>query len=357
MNINYEKRESNFTLVSKFDHTKNNILLLGKADTYEQRCAVINPRGKKSAVDLYGINSELYNAYSACIDVTEEYNVFTVNCRTYLDFLTVMESVLHYNFSYVVPMGIRLEDTFYNPSSKKYEYYIDYFLYLIEEYQSITTIIMTNNHAKDYDDIDKYLRYCKKSFNDYYKHMVADNNNYVLFEKNGSDMLYVLNNLKDVKYANAVLAAQLSVENYTMYPKNVSFEPYYSFDKNDISNYSFCYHKYNHLLNSTSIDNLVNLRLADDVYKNALIDTMIKCVLRKLNLDKYKGRLYNAYIKLQIQNSLEVELDSMIGLYFKDYKINNVGFVKTEMTSGYIYIELSVMPYGFMDYINVVMEV
>jgi hypothetical protein len=84
---------------------------------------------------------------------------------------------------------------------------------------------------------------------------------------------------------------------------------------------------------------------------------MIKCVLRKLNLDKYKGRLYNAYIKLQIQNSLEVELDSMVGLYFKDYKINNVGFVKTEMTSGYIYIELSVMPYGFMDYINVVMEV
>ena len=357
MNINYEKRESNFTLVSKFDHTKNNILLLGKADTYEQRCAVINPRGKKSAVDLYGINSELYNAYSACIDVTGEYNVFTVNCRTYLDFLTVMESILHYNFSYVVPMGIRLEDTFYNPSSKQYEYYIDYFLYLIEEYQSITTIIMTNNHAKDYDDIDKYLRYCKKSFNDYYKHMAADNNNYVLFEKNGSDMLYVLNNLKDVKYANAVLAAQLSIENYTMYPNNISFEPYYSFDKNDIGNYSFCYHKYSHLLNSTSIDNLVNLRLANDVYKNALIDTMIKCVLRKLNLDKYKGRLYNAYIKLQIQNSLEVELDSMVGLYFKDYKINNVGFVKTEMTSGYIYIELSVMPYGFMDYINVVMEV
>ena len=29
MNINYEKRENSFTLVSKFDPTKNNILLLG----------------------------------------------------------------------------------------------------------------------------------------------------------------------------------------------------------------------------------------------------------------------------------------------------------------------------------------
>ena len=357
MNINYEKRENNFSIVSKFDHTKNNILLLGKADTYEQRCAVINPRGKKNAMDLYGANSELYDAYSACIDVTGEYNVFTVNCRTYLDFLTVMESILHYNFSYVVPMGIRLEDTFYNPSSKQYEYYINYFLYLIEKYQSMTTIIITNDHAKDYDTIDEYLAYCNNSLNEYYKYTISNNANNILFERNGSDLVYVLNNLEDAKYANAILAGQLSIENFSIYPKNISLKTYYDIDKNDIENYSCCYHKYNYLLNSTSIDNLVNLRLANDVYKNILIDTMIKCILRKLNLDKYKGRLYNAYIKLQIQSSLKVELDNMIGLYFKDYKINNVGFVKTEMTSGYIYIELSVMPYGFMDYINVVMEV
>lgn len=357
MNINYEKRENDYSLISKFDSTKSNILLLGKADTCEQRCSIINPRGKNNASALYGENSELYKAYSACLDITGEYNIFTVNCKTYVDFLTVIESVLHYNFSYVVPMGIRLEDTFYNTRSKKYEYYIDYFLYLIEEYQSITTIIMTNNHASDYDDIDKYLKYCNKTLNDYYKHTSADNDNYILFEKNGSDVLYVINNLEDVNYANAILAGQLSIENYTMYPKNISFKTYYDIDKNDIGNYSYCYHKYNYLLGSTSIDNLINLRLANDIYKNALIDTMIKTVLRKLNLDKYKGRLYNAYIKLQVQNSLKEELDVMTGLYFKDYKINNIGFVKTEMTSGYIYIELSIMPYGFVDYINVVMEV
>jgi hypothetical protein len=357
MNINYEKRENNFTLVSKFDPTKNNILLLGKADTYEQRCAVINPRGKKNASELYGEDSELYKSYAACIDITGEYNVFTVNCRTYLDFLTVMESVLHYNFSYVVPMGIKLEDTFFNTSSQQYEYYIDYFLYLIETYQSITTIIMTNNHSKDYETIDRYLKYCNKAMNEYRKHVAIDNDNFLLLEKNGSDLIYILNNLENIPYANAVLAAQLSNENYTMYPRNVSFKTYYDIDKNDIGSQSYCYHKYNYLLGSTSIDNLINLRLIDDVYKNALIDTMIKTVLRKLNLDKFKGRLYYAYIKLQIQNALEVELDSMLGLYFKDYKINNVGFVKTEITSGYIYIELSVMPYGFIDYINVVMEV
>ena len=357
MNINYEKRESNFTLVSKFDHTKNNILLLGKADTYEQRCAVINPRGKKSAVDLYGINSELYNAYSACIDVTGEYNVFTVNCRTYLDFLTVMESILHYNFSYVVPMGIRLEDTFFNIESGKYEYYIDYFMYLIEEYQSITTILMTGNHAKDYDDIDKFIRYNNKVLNDYYNNALADKDNYSLFEKNGSDIAYIINNLDTIDYANAVLAAQLAIEDYTKYPVEVKYNTVYDLDKNDIGDNSYSYHKLNYLTASSSIDNLVNLRMSKDVYKNMLIDTMIKTVLRKLDLSKYKGRLYNAYIKLQIQNSLKCILDEMIGKYFKNYQINNIGFIKTEMTAGYIYIELSIMPYGFMDYINVVMEV
>ena len=42
---------------------------------------------------------------------------------------------------------------------------------------------------------------------------------------------------------------------------------------------------------------------------------------------------------------------------FKNYEIKNIGFVKTADTSGYIYIELLIMPYGFMEYIDVVMEV
>ena len=46
-----------------------------------------------------------------------------------------------------------------------------------------------------------------------------------------------------------------------------------------------------------------------------------------------------------------------VSLDLKNYEIKNVGFVKTEDTAGYIYIELLIMPYGFMEYIDVVMEV
>ena len=84
--ITYEKKAINYYNIDKFDSTKNNILLIGKADTHKERCNVINPRGKHSAGALYGVNSELYNAYCQCYAITNEYNIFTANCRTYLDY-------------------------------------------------------------------------------------------------------------------------------------------------------------------------------------------------------------------------------------------------------------------------------
>ena len=357
MSINYAKRKNNYQLVDRFDPTKNNILLLGKADTYEERQNIINPRGAFNASLLYGEESELYKAYIDCYSITKEYNIFTVNCRSYSDYLKVMEDVLHYDFSYIVPMGINLEDTFFNSASNKYEYYIDYFMYLIEEYQCITTIIMTSNHAKDYGSIDKFIQHNNSVLQKYYIDVARDNDNYSLYQKNGSDIIFVINNLLDVNYANAVLAAQLSIENYAAYPDNVKHQTYYDIDKSDVKNQMYAYHNFNHLTNQTSIENLVNIRLYEDVYKNALIDTMIKSILRILDFDKYRGKLYNAYIKLQIQKSAKATLDKLKGLYFKNYEIKNVGFVKTNQTCGYIYIELLIMPYGFMEYINVIMEV
>ena len=355
--INYEKKINSYSSIDKFDSTKNNILILGKANNHRERCNVINPRGLNNARALYGIDSDLYKTYAACYMITNEYNIYTSNCRTYNDFLTVMDLVLHYNFTFIVPTGLKMDDTFFNEKSNQYEYCIDYFMYLIEQYNCITTIIMTGNHAKDYDNIDDFLEYNNNVLNNYYKHTAKDNDNYAIYKKNGSDIIYVLNNLDGALYANAILAAQLLVNDFTAYPSNIDYLTYYDIDKSDIQNSSYAYHKVNYLTDDSSIDNLVNMRLYEDVYKNALIDLMIKTVLRKLDLDKYRGRLYNAYIKLQIQKHAKALLDTMKGVYFKNYEIKSVGFIKTDSTAGYIYIELSIMPYGFMEYIDVVLEV
>ena len=115
----------------------------------------------------------------------------------------------------------------------------------------------------------------------------------------------------------------MSQDDFTKYPENVEYITYYDIDKSDVKNNSFAYHNYSYLTKNTSIENLVNMRIYEDVYKNALIDSLIKFVFRLLDLNKYRGRLYNAYIKLQIEQTIKVTLDSIKGTCFKDYKIKN----------------------------------
>lgn len=357
MNIKYERIKSNYTTKIKFDKTKSNILILGKADTYEERCIVINPMGITNAELLYGKNSDLYISYKEAINITQDYNVFTANCKTYEDYKNTIENVIHYNFDYVVPIGLKFEDTFYDLNSKQVQYYVNYFMYLIEQTEAITTMIFTNNHSKNYETIDKYLNYIKKELKEYYNSSLVNSDNYTLLERNASDIMYVLNNLEESKYANVILAAQLANKNYTIYPSDQYYTTYYDIDSRDIDEYNLPFHKYNPITNQVSIDNLVNLRLTADIYKNALIDSMIKSTIKALDLDEFKGRIYNGYVKLQIENKVKKIMDSLIGKFFKNYELKNIGFAKTEATAGYIYLELSIMPYGFMDYIDMVMEV
>lgn len=357
MNIKYEKVRNNYTSNIAFNKTKSNILILGKADTYNERCNIINPMGLYNARELYGEKSELYLSYKDAINITNDNNVFTVNCRTYQDYLNVAETALHYNFDYFVPTELKFEDTFYNQSAKQVQYYVNYFMYLIEECSCVTTIIMTNHHSKNYDTIDSYLRYAKQQLNSYYNMALRDSEISALLERNASDIVYVPNNLIDCNYANVVLAAQLANKNFNSYPKDQSFKTFYDIENRDLNEYDMPFHKYNYLTGKCSIDNLVNMRLTSDVYKNILIDSVIKSTIKNLGLDEYKGKIYNAYVKLQIENKVKKIMDDLIGVYFKNYQLINVGFVKTEQTSGYIYIELSIMPYGYMDYINMVMEV
>lgn len=356
MNTNYEKINNEYSNKIQLDENKSNILILGKAENYNERCVVINPITIKNAVDVYG-DSELSRAYANAVSITKDINVYTVNCKTYDDFKIVAENILHYNFNYFIPIGLKFEDTFYNPIERRNEYYVNYFINLIELYNSITTIITTGDNSKNYEDIDSYLKYTKKSLSDYYNNCLLSINDKMLLEKNASDLIYVINNLKDIEYSSVILGAQLSLKQYTSYPREQDFTTIFDIDKRDLKNCDVAYHKLNYLTNKVSIENLVNLRLSQDIYKNVLIDSVIKDTLRELTLDEYRGKLYNAYIKIKIKSKVEKTLNELVGKYFKSYKLIDVGFVKTEQTAGYIYIELSIVPYGFMESIGIMLEV
>jgi aminopeptidase C len=88
-----------------------------------------------------------------------------------------------------------------------------------------------------------------------------------------------------------------------------------------------------------------------------MIDETIKHVIRKLNLDEFRGKLYSPYIKLQINTKIKKIMEGMKDIVFKQYTIESIQFVKTAPAVGYISIKVSIVPYGTLERINIVMGV
>ncbi len=352
MNINYERTKVNYKRFIKLDDKKLNILILGAGNSDIERCNIINPVNTSNALELFG-ESDLFNAYKYAKDITNDYNVYVCNCTTNTDYITVSDKIIQYEFDYIVPVSIYLSDTFYNPITKQYEYYTNYFLNVLKEVNSIATLIMTDKHASLYEDIDFFLNDMRIK----YKSYINNKDTLNILSKSGSNLVLVYNMLNNISHANIIVAAMLASNTGYTYPSNVDYYPTYDLDKNDIINSNFVYFKYNYLTNNTSTENLLNLRTINDIYKNILINELIKKVIKIVDLNEYRGKLYTNYTQLQIANKIKLLLNPYKNVLFLDYKINNINFVKTAPGVGYIYVELSISPYSSIDNINLVMEV
>src|SRR5699024_6399630 len=158
--------------------------------------------------------------------------------------------------------------------------------------------------------------------------------------------------------SNVVLGALYVIRDYSMYLSTLSgVSVVFDLEYNDVKSLRAIYFKTNYYAGNTTLENPMNFRKSNDIYANALIDDVIKRAIKSIDLEKYKGRLYNQYIAIQIESEVIKALNSMKGKLFKEYTINRVGFKKTDATYGYIIIDYSFVPYGTLESINVVMGV
>ena len=353
MIINYEKNNINYKSNININHNEMSIVLLGPGDTMNEKCNIINPMSINNSSILYGEDSDLAIAYKQAYGITKSRNIFTVNCQTVSDYINIIDDLIQYDFTFIVPIGLYLSDTFYDPITQRTQNFVFYYLEALKNMNSLTTLVMTDKHAELYEDIDDYLRKMKKLWTS----LKRKTNVMSLLTNYGSNLLITLNMLEGIKYSNVILSALLASCNLPNYPDPIDFNPVYDIDSNDIEFNDFIYFKFNHMIQSTTIENLVNCRPIRDIYKNELIDILIKKIIRIIDLNEYKGRLYNAYTKLQITNKITTVLKPYINKLFKSYELINIGFVKTGPSFGYIYIELSIIPFGSIEDIKVVMEV
>ena len=335
----------------RLDQDKRNILIIGSAGNNNQEKIILNPLNIETAKQLYGEGNALFNAYSLAYNITNDSNVYTVNCPMSTDFIEIIDTILNYNFSYIVPIDIYIDDTFINPNNNKKTYFCNYYIERLGAVDNLSTLIMTDRASYLYDSIDDYLVATKKMFKQY------SNSSSHILDVYGSNMIFVLNNLEESYYSNILLAAILSKNMFTEYPNSVPYKTHFDIDDFDINNVNFSYFKYCSNTDSCIIENLKNLRTTDDIYKWVLVDEAIKYVIRKLNLDEYRGKLYSPYVELQINARVKNIMEDLKDSVFKSYTIESIKFVKTAPAVGYINIKVSIVPFGTLEKINIVMGV
>lgn len=339
------------TKKQKLDQSKNNILIIGSANNNNQSKTILNPLNIETARQLYGDNNPLFNAYKLAYETTNDSNVYTVNCPMSTDFIEIIDTIIHYDFNYIVPIDIYLNDTFINPTNDKKTYFCNYYIERLGTIDSLATLIMTDRPSNLYNSIDEYILSTKKMFRTF-----SDESEYIL-DQFGSNMIFTLNNLQSTEYSNVLLAAILSINKFTEYPNSVPYRTHFDIDSFDLNNINFSYFKYCDSTNSCTIENLKNLRVVDDIYKWVPVNETIKYVIKTLNLDEYRGKLYSPYVKLQINTRINKLMEGMKGVVFKQYFVESIQFVKTAPAVGYINIKLSIVPFGTLEKINIVMGV
>ena len=334
------------------DRTKRNVLLIGKGSSNKEAKTIVNPVEVKYAKQLYGEDSELCQAYKIAKEITNDINIYTVNCLLFTDFIEIIDDLIHYNFDFIVPLDIHLRDTFVNPITNKITHFAAYYLERLGYTENKTVLVMTDHESHLYDDIDQYINDMKIIHNDFCK----VNND--IINSYGNNLVFVLNNLLNNKFANVILAASLSSCEFSEYPADINIPTYFDIDYLDLKSYNnICFYKYHPITNKTSIEQLYNFRPTNDIYKKVLIDMLIKYVVSHLDLSEFHGLLFNPYVKVQIDIKVTKIMNEMLGRVFSSYIINSIYFKKTGAGVGNLIIDVSITPHSLLEKINILLEV
>lgn len=341
------------TEISSLNNSKK-LLIAGPSLSSQKAREIVMPADKDEAFNLFG-QSPLYEAYELLIDLGVS-NVYLSNCYNRSDYLKLMDKIIHYDFDYFIPINLYFRDKFYNPLKDEEQYYSEYFIEQFAQVNSLTTVLMTEKHASLYEDFDHYtidMTNVELEFLDKFSYDKSDFlNNY------GNNLNFVYNNLEDIAYSNVILGGLYINRDYAKYLSSIkNVTAVYDLDNNDIQGLRAMYYKNNYYTDEVTLENPLNFKKTLDIYANALIDDVIKTAIKSINLDKFKGKLYNQYVAVQIESEATKALNSLKTKLFKEYTINRVGFKKTDPTAGYIILDYSFVPYGTLESINVIMGV
>lgn len=326
--------------------TDDSVLIIGRGNSSYKLRQIEYYDSKAEVQSLYR-NSELCEAFIDAFEIGAK-NIYLLNVQNVTDYIEVTDVIKQYNFAYIVPLGVRLSDTFFHVELKKQMTYAEYYLLAFKDCNSL--IVFTDNHATDYEDIDEFINDMKKKV-EHFK-MTAQ----IPLKQKGRNLCFVANNLANYKHANLPLAVTLAKAKYDEYPQYDFGKAIFDIDSFDIRQSEMMYFKNNELKN-TSVENMINFRHEKDADKIILIDKAIRYIERYLDLSQYEGKLYSDYIKLQVYTELSTFLRNIKGIVIRDYKINSIKFIKNDNLTGIIINDFSITPINSIEDFEINMEV
>lgn len=325
----------------------DSILIIDKGGNEYKLNEFYKPKNSHDVLEKYG-ESSLYKSY---IDAKSNgaNNVYVMNCSKITDYISSIEIVKLYNFSYVVPVGIKISDTFYSEKYEREMYFAEYYLIEFGKFTN-STIIFTDAHASLYENIDHYIFDMESKISKY-----KDNCKYVL-DINGISLIFCLNNLENYDHSNVVLASMLSATPVGKYPSNMHTNAIFDIDKSDLYQSEIVFFKNNHIVDTT-IENLKNFRTIDDACKIVTISSVIKYIQRNLDTSFVSGKLYNEYLKMNLHDYLDMFFRKLIGSMITNYIIRGISFTPAENMTCRLTADIEIFPINSLESINAMVEV
>lgn len=311
---------------------ENSILLVGLGTNKFKLNEIVETTDLDYIKNNFGADSCFFKASVLAEKFGQNHDLYILNLDTWEDIKYQEEILLDLNFDYIVPLDLYIDDSYYDRYYQKKLTYSQLILLLL--HKTVTTMVLTGPHAKDYENLDAFLGSEAERLNNVEYRF--DN-----LRKNG--MIYVANILANYTYANVILATMLANTDYGEYPSSSILEsPVFDIDYSDVSN-RMVYFKSNYLT-GTTVENLVNF---DKNYITRLVPVykIIKYFyFHRADLDKFIGQAYTEYRKLKIQEELFKFLDSLVGRIIYKYELISITVVSNEYGSVDILLKYNIWP-------------
>lgn len=311
--------------------TGDTILLIGLDVTKQNESQIKEPARLKEVEDWYGAESIFLEPYRILTETFGAESISIMNLDAWDDLKEDPELFEQYNFTYILPICLRLSDSYDDLFENKQYFYSQLLTWMTDNADSI--VILSGIHASNYNTLTEYLDHEKEELEEVQPYF---------FNLQRQNCIYVSNNLRNWKHANVILAGLL-LGDIGEYPDSDVIGPaWFDMDASDLD-YDLVWFQ-NHFLRDTTVENLKNFA-SDSFIKNIMVDRILRYIRKHWpDMNQYIGTAFTEYKAMKIAEEAQQYLQSLKDWIIYDFTILSVTSIQNPDSTIGIHIHYEIWP-------------